>query len=192
MQYNPETKANVLALYRQGLSSYAIERLLGVPTYRTVHQWAQEAGIARRKVKISAITKRRVVALYDSGMDWRDIKRELNLAVSRSAIGSWVRKGGGVRKPNQSGEKAHNWQGGVNAVVDAIRNSQEYLAWRTSVYERDNFTCLCCDEVGGRLHAHHILAFSKYPALRFDIDNGSTLCKKCHIKLHKKKKSEAA
>jgi len=185
-------KTNALALYKQGLSSYAIERLLGVPTYRTVHQWTQEAGITRKKVKISAVTKRMVVILYNSGMDWRDIKKELNLTVTRSAIGSWVRKGGATRKAYQSGEKAHNWQGGVNTVADSIRNSQEYIAWRTSVYERDNFACLCCGKVGGRLHAHHILAFSKYPALRFDINNGSTLCKKCHIQLHKKKKKARA
>lgn len=51
-----------------------------------------------------------------------------------------------------------------------------------AVFQRDNFTCQGCKQRGGRLHAHHILAFSQFPEHRFDVSNGLTLCKECHKK----------
>lgn len=78
------------------------------------------------------------------------------------------------------GEGNHFWKGGVNGENDTLRHRREYKDWRTSVYERDNYTCQCCGSYGGRLNAHHINQFSDYPELRYDINNGITLCAKCH------------
>jgi 5-methylcytosine-specific restriction endonuclease McrA len=47
-------------------------------------------------------------------------------------------------------------------------------------FERDHYTCLVCGEVGGRINAHHIKSFKDYPELRFEVDNGITLCINCH------------
>lgn len=85
------------------------------------------------------------------------------------------------------GEKAGNWKGGVSSMNDRIRNSGRYKAWRTSVFERDNYTCVHCSDksiAGNRvvLNADHIKPFAFYPELRFDIDNGRTLCEPCHRK----------
>jgi 5-methylcytosine-specific restriction endonuclease McrA len=63
-----------------------------------------------------------------------------------------------------------------------IRKSKEYSLWRTAVYQRDSYACVWCGKIGGRLNADHIKPFSKYPALRFAIDNGRTLCEPCHMK----------
>lgn len=56
-----------------------------------------------------------------------------------------------------------------------------YKHWRMSVYKRDKF---CCQMPGckskSRLQAHHIRKWSSASMLRFDIENGVTLCKKCH------------
>lgn len=67
------------------------------------------------------------------------------------------------------------------------RKTDEYKAWRASVFERDRFKCQICGRVGGVLNAHHIKEFSKYPELRYEVNNGITLCEDCHKNLHRKK-----
>ena len=54
--------------------------------------------------------------------------------------------------------------------------------WRTKIFNRDNYTCKCCGKKGGRLQAHHIKGYKKYPKLRYELNNGITLCIKCHQK----------
>ncbi len=78
-----------------------------------------------------------------------------------------------------TGENHWNWRGGINPINDTIRKSREYSLWRESVFKRDNYTCVFCGETG-KLNADHIKSFSQYPELRFDIDNGRTLCVPCH------------
>lgn len=60
------------------------------------------------------------------------------------------------------------------------RHSAEYRAWRTAVFRRDDFTCQMCSVRGGYLEADHIKQWAFFPELRFDVDNGRTLCKPCH------------
>ena len=67
------------------------------------------------------------------------------------------------------------------------RGCAEYTGWREAVFTRDNFTCAICGQVGGRLNAHHIKEYAKHPELRYDVDNGVTLCEKCHRNVHKRK-----
>jgi hypothetical protein len=64
------------------------------------------------------------------------------------------------------------------------RNVPEYVEWRKAVYERDNYTCKACSKVGGHLVAHHIVPYSTNKKLRFNVDNGITLCKTCHKEFH--------
>lgn len=79
----------------------------------------------------------------------------------------------------------NDWNGFLTPARTRIRNSQVYAQWRESVFERDNYTCQCCGAHSGKgnpvfLNAHHVESFSDHPDLRFDIDNGITLCNKCH------------
>jgi len=74
----------------------------------------------------------------------------------------------------------HFWKGGINEVNDTLRHRKEYKEWRKLVYERDDYTCQCCGSRGKKLNAHHINQFADYPELRYDVDNGITLCTKCH------------
>lgn len=87
---------------------------------------------------------------------------------------------GCLQKEKASGENNWNWKGGITPKTMKIRNSKEYINWRNSIYEHDNFTCQCCGIHGDKLNAHHIMNFSNNEDLRFDINNGITLCEKCH------------
>lgn len=80
------------------------------------------------------------------------------------------------------GKKNHQWQGGKTSKSQQIRRGIELRLWREAVFARDNWTCQRCYQRGGKLEAHHIKSFAKYPELRFAIDNGKTLCIKCHKK----------
>ena len=68
------------------------------------------------------------------------------------------------------------------------RNSVEYIKWRDLVIERDG----CCKLCGSKenLHAHHIKDFISYPELRYDVENGVTLCGSCHAKVHSEEPSD--
>jgi len=111
-----------------------------------------------------------------------------NNPAKRSGIGkkiSLVKKG--IPHFNQRGEKHGNWKGGITPINNKIRGSLEYKLWQDSVLNKN---CNCCQKCGedriNKLVAHHILNFSEYPELRFAIDNGITLCRKCHNWFHRK------
>jgi hypothetical protein len=68
------------------------------------------------------------------------------------------------------------------------RGGQLHREWSNKVKDRDK-VCRTADiNCGGRLEAHHILGWTKYPELRYDIKNGITLC---HAH-HPRKRSEEA
>jgi len=88
---------------------------------------------------------------------------------------------------SSSGPLSSNWKGGVTEINHRIRRSRKYADWRTSVFKRDDYTCQHCGDksvVGNRirLEADHIKPFAAFPRLRFDLDNGRTLCAPCHRK----------
>jgi len=62
-----------------------------------------------------------------------------------------------------------------------------YKMWRKAVYKRDGYRCQmpgcpCCGKKG-RIFAHHIMTWADYPRLRYDVNNGITLCKLAHDKV---------
>lgn len=80
------------------------------------------------------------------------------------------------------GPANNKWRGGITSEIMKIRHSLEMKEWRKSVFERDDYTCEMCDQRGGDLHADHIQPFSLFPDLRFETENGRTLCVDCHRK----------
>lgn len=95
-----------------------------------------------------------------------------------------------------SGNKNPCWRGGLTPLFQTIRLCDKYSSWRFQVFGRDNFTCQECGIRGVWLEAHHIKKFTTIlreqnitsldQALScselWNINNGKTLCKKCHNK----------
>lgn len=88
----------------------------------------------------------------------------------------------------KKGEQNPRWKGGV-AYHRQERATSDYIEWRKAVFQRDKYTCQCCNSRNGNghtinLHAHHIRNWKDNPNSRYDIDNGVTLCDVCHYKFH--------
>jgi hypothetical protein len=80
------------------------------------------------------------------------------------------------------------WNKGLGVLTSErkrARNSSQYGAWRSAVYMRDKHTCQKCKVRGGKLHPHHIEGFAFHPKLRFDTNNGITLCTTHHWEFHR-------
>ena len=79
-----------------------------------------------------------------------------------------------------------NWKNGVTGEREKLMSQKIYKDWRSSVYKRDDFTCLKCKVKGGSLRAHHIENYADNKDQALGINNGATLCAKCHREFHKK------
>lgn len=63
---------------------------------------------------------------------------------------------------------------------DRRRPDANFREWRIKVYSRDDYTCAWCGKRGTNLNPHHIVKWKDSEHLRFVVENGITLCEKCH------------
>jgi 5-methylcytosine-specific restriction endonuclease McrA len=106
-----------------------------------------------------------------------------------------------------SGENQWNWKGGITPLNMQVRGCFKTRQWRSDVFQRDDYTCQFCGLRGVYLEADH------YPKLFYlimqenniktldealnceelwNINNGRTLCRKCHdkTKIYARRKKE--
>lgn len=82
-----------------------------------------------------------------------------------------------------SGPRHYAWNPNREEVKRNERNDPEYKQWRMKVWIRDNFKCrIANQDCDGRIEAHHILGWSEYVELRYEVNNGITLCHAHHPK----------
>lgn len=127
----------------------------------------------------------------------------------RNSLGNWCKKLG-VKIRNRSEAVETQWINnserrkqaseilrkniGIEGVkkdftIPELRKTSAYQEWRLKVYARDNFTCVKCGkprDYKTKLNAHHLDSFMYNKELRYDINNGVTLCQSCHVKFHAK------
>lgn len=138
------------------------EAHLGVPL-SALH--AQHSGEARLGHIVLEETRKKI----SKKLKGHSVSIDIRKKISKTLMG------------RNSGKNNPSWKGGKTSIGILIRSSREYKLWRQAVFERDSFSCIWCgDNKSGNLEADHIKPFAYFPELRYAIDNGRTLCKKCH------------
>lgn len=111
---------------------------------------------------------------------WPSTKEEVRFC-SKTCRNNW-------QSSVMKGKNHYNWKGRISGWRNSMMSSRKYREWRTSVFERDNYTCQKCGyKRGGNLQAHHIKEAAKFKRLIYDVNNGITLCETCHRLEHTNK-----
>ncbi len=104
-----------------------------------------------------------------------------------------TKKGGGWNKGKKMPWKKEDK---VTPLQEQIRDTFENRQWRSDIFTRDNFTCVLCGQRGYLVADHYPISFRQIfyeyaiktlqqavdCAKFWDINNGRTLCKPCHLK----------
>lgn len=91
------------------------------------------------------------------------------------------------KSEDNRGEHHPRWKGGCETNLQLLRKTDDWKNWRTEVFKRDKYICKKCGQVGGKLDPHHYIPKSVDISKVFDLDNGITLCHKCHMFVHNTK-----
>ncbi|WP_428323643.1 HNH endonuclease [Nitrosopumilus sp.] len=67
--------------------------------------------------------------------------------------------------------------------MTSIEYQYALISWANSIKKLDNNMCKNCDSKEN-LNAHHIKPKKDFPELSLDLNNGITLCEKCHSEIH--------
>lgn len=87
------------------------------------------------------------------------------------------------KKLNSLSKGTLGWRKNIDLLTKSEKKhlDTQYRQWMFSVKNRDKWKCRIADiNCDGRLEAHHILNWKEYPELRYEINNGITLCHAHH------------
>lgn len=200
-------------LYRQGIPIPEITEQIGVPA-TTLYDWRREAGLERNprsayvteamREHLSHMLSRdksgegrlKAVQLYmEQELSTLEIAEQLGF--SAATISAWLDAEGVARRSKPSrrtreklrqanlGDKRYNWKGGITPERISKRGSLYMRLAREACFERDDYTCRACGKRGGKLNAHHIWPFHRFPERMYEVGNLITLCRDCHNAFHK-------
>lgn len=81
-----------------------------------------------------------------------------------------------------TGEKHWNWiEDRTQLKKDEYRNCSAHREWSRQIKNRDGWRCKISNgSCSGRVEAHHILNWKDYSELRYELNNGITLCHAHH------------
>lgn len=134
--------------------------------------------VISERMKRRKMSQETRIKISESGKGRKLTPKQKEIAIKNFDPYYWK----GRHNPNVSGKNNWNWKGGRTSETRRLRTSLEYREWREKVFKRDYWTCRFCGKKGHELHAHHIKSWSKFPELRFDVNNGKTSCVPCHEK----------
>lgn len=113
-----------------------------------------------------------------SGCSAKSVLREFKKNNPEKAKETYIKN---LPKEN-SGENNGNWKGGKTKEYKnyRIQNNAEYNKWRKKCLERDRHKCKLCNSLE-KLQVHHIIPISLLRKAAWEVWNGVTLCRKCHV-----------
>lgn len=93
------------------------------------------------------------------------------------------------KSPYGRGELHHAYNPNLSDAERERNKSRSYdrafVNWSYAVKRRDWFTCKVCGESkSDEMNAHHLNGWNWCEEGRYDISNGVTLCKECHMDFH--------
>lgn len=102
--------------------------------------------------------------------------RKQSLEHIKNRVENRIKNGNYSHQP--CGEDHYLWKRDRNSLKKYNRHGDSaYREWRIQVYRRDNFKCKIRNkDCSGRIEAHHILPWSNFLELRYEVNNGITLC----------------
>ncbi len=193
-------------MYREGRSITEVAASTGIPA-PTLYDWRRELELPKnpRSAYVTpemrertrkqfardsdGVLKRETARLYAEGKTSAEIAQQMKVA--SATVCDWLRSVGIAprRSPTLAtreklraanlGVKRWNWKGGITADRVRLRVCLDMKVARESCFKRDNYTCRCCGERGGKLNAHHIWPFQRFPEWKYELWNLLTLCKRC-------------
>ena len=151
----------------------------------TIARWAAAARLKKSSAYMSTIQRQRATGRVVTDA----MRARLSAAATGRTLSAATKaKIARTKRSNDSvprGPTHYKWKGGRPWERFA---DPQYLAWRNAVLERDRLTCRMCGRRCAKyergLAAHHVRAFAAFPDLRFDVTNGLTLCRTCHMGIH--------
>ena len=154
----------------------------------TVARWARRAMLSKSKAHIADVQRARSLGRVLSS----ETREQIGLAaLGRKLSAETKAKIALSKQMNDSvprGQRHYKWKGGRPW---ARFKDPRYVDWRRAVLSRDAFTCRSCGrrcrQYERGLAAHHVMPFALHPDMRYEVANGLTLCRSCHMKVHGKK-----
>lgn len=199
-------------MYRTGHPITEISKVTGI-AQGTLFDWRRQLGLPKNKRttyvtdelrgrisrKLSrdpdGVRKAEAARLYtDEQLSTVEIAKIIG--VSAQSVGDWLKAMGvPIRKVvtlrtrqklkvANTGEKRWNWKGGITKEQVRLRTNLEMKLAREACFQRDDYTCRCCQQRGGKLNAHHVWPFQRFPQWKYEVWNLVTLCKACHDRFH--------
>lgn len=88
----------------------------------------------------------------------------------------------GKKHTQETKDKIRQKKKGIILNPLARRNIKS-IEWAKQIKERDEWKCKHCSRSDIKLDTHHIVPWKEAEYLRYDLNNGLTLCCSCHAKL---------
>ena len=82
-------------------------------------------------------------------------------------------------------EKNPSYKDGRSYERWSQRHDLPARQWAKAVKDRDGYTCQACGATQRRLVSHHVYDYATHPELRYTLENGVCLCRRCHDAFHK-------